>query len=267
MTNKLQDPNYLLTDQYKDDANLNARIRIHELFSANKYGFHRWAFDHLKLAPNSKILELGCGPGQLWLKNLDRIPEGVDITLTDFSPGMIEAAQRNLGDRFHFQVVDAQQIPFEDNTFDSIIANYMLYHVPDRLRALQEIRRVLKSSGRFYAATLGRDHMKEIGELVHAFDPNLPALGGQTVEPFTLENGQEQIEQFFSNVNLYLFEDALEITEPEPLVSYILSGLTTSELNDGRLDALRTHVQKALDAHNPFHVTKVSGVFETAKDK
>jgi len=263
--NKMQDPNYLLTDQYKDDTNLNARIRIHELFSTNKYGFHQWAFDHLKLLPNSKILELGCGPGQLWLKNLDRIPEGVDITLTDFSPGMIEAAQRNLGDRFHYQVADAQQIPFEDYTFDTVIANYMLYHVPDRPRALGEICRVLKPGGRFYAATLGRDHMKEIGELVRNFDPNLPALGGQTVEPFTLENGQEQIEQFFSNVNLYLFEDALEITEPEPLVSYILSGLTTSELNDERLNEFRNHIQKVLNAQNPFYVTKVSGIFEAAK--
>ena len=265
--NKMQDPNYLLTDQYKDDTNLNARIRIHELFSTNKYGFHRWAFDHLKLPLNGKILELGCGPGQLWLKNLDRIPEGVDITLTDFSPGMIEAAKRNLGDRFHFQVVDAQKIPFEDETFDCVIANYMLYHVPDRPRALGEIRRVLKPGGRFYAATLGRDHLKEIGELLHSFDPNLPALGGQTVEPFTLENGQEQIRQFFSSVNLYLFEDALEITEPEPLVSYIISGLTTSDMSGWPLSALRTHVQKALEAHNPFHVTKVSGIFEAIKAK
>ena len=262
---KMQDPNYLLTDQYKDDTNLNARIRIHELFSTNKQGFHRWAFDHLKLPANSKILELGCGPGQLWLKNLDRVPQGWDVTLTDFSPGMIEAAQRNLGDRFHFQVVDAQQIPFEDETFDCVIANYMLYHVPDRPRALSEIRRVLKPSGRFYAATLGRNHLKEIGELVHDFDPNLPALGGQTVEPFTLENGQEQIKAFFSNVSLFLFQDSLEITESEPLVSYILSGLPQGKLSGTSLSALRNHAQKALTAHNPFHVTKVSGLFEAMK--
>ncbi len=82
MTNKMQDPNYLLTDQYKDDTNLNARIRIHELYSTNKYGFHQWAFDHLKLPLDSKILELGCGPGQLWLKNLDRILQDWDITPT-----------------------------------------------------------------------------------------------------------------------------------------------------------------------------------------
>ncbi len=266
MPDKMQDPNYLLTDQYKDDTNLNARIRVHELFSTNKYGFHRWAFDKLELPPNSKVLELGCGPGQLWLKNLDRIPADWDITLTDFSPGMIEAAQRNLSDRFHFQVADAQQIPFEDDTFDAVIANYMLYHIPDRPRALGEIRRVLKPGGRFYAATLGRDHMKEIGELVHAFDSNLPALGGQTVEPFTLENGQKQIEAYFSDMNLYLFEDTLEITEPEPLVSYILSGLSETDLSGWPLSALRTHVQIALDEHNPFHVTKVSGIFEATKD-
>jgi ubiquinone/menaquinone biosynthesis C-methylase UbiE len=265
--NKMQDPNYLLTDQYKDDTNLNARIRIHELFSTNKQGFHRWAFDQLRLPPNSKILELGCGPGQLWLKNLDRIPEGWDITLTDFSPGMIDAAQRNLGDRFHYQVADAQQLPFEENTFDCVIANYMLYHVPDRPRAFSEIRRVLRPEGRFYAATLGRDHLKEIGELIRDFDPNLPALGGQTAEAFTLENGREQIEQFFPNVKVYEFDDALEVTEPEPLVSYILSGLPGGKLSGWPLSALRSHVKKALDEHNPFHVTKVSGIFEAVNHK
>ena len=265
MSNKMQDPNYLLTDQYKDDANLNARIRIHELFSTNKYGFPQWLFDQLDIPANSKILELGCGPGHLWLRNLDRIPDGWDITLTDFSPGMIEAAKRNLGDRFHYQVADAQQIPFEEGTFDAVIANYMLYHVPDRPRALQEIRRVLKPGGCFYAATLGKDHHKELGDLIRDFDPNLPALGGQTAEPFTLENGREQIEQFFSDVKLELYDDALEVTEAEPLVSYILSGLPTSELSRSRLSALRTYVQKMLDAQNPFHVTKVSGIFMATK--
>ena len=68
-----------------------------------------------------------------------RIPAGWSITLSDFSPGMLDAAWRNLvvtGRAFQFKEIDAQSIPFEDETFDAVIANHMLYHVPDRPKAI-----------------------------------------------------------------------------------------------------------------------------------
>jgi len=58
----------------------------------------QWVFDQFNLAAKSRILEVGCGPGLLWLQNVARIPEGWDITLSDFSPGMLdEAANRRPG--------------------------------------------------------------------------------------------------------------------------------------------------------------------------
>ncbi len=95
------------------------------------------------------------------------------IALSDFSPGMIEEAQHNLADAgrpFAFERIDAQAIPFADASFDMVIANHMLYHVPDRPQALAEIRRVLRPGGRLYAATGGANHLREIGELVQRFD-------------------------------------------------------------------------------------------------
>ena len=78
--------------QYHDDSNLNARSALHERFSTNPYGWHRWVFDHLTTLPVQMcILELGCGPGYLWDANRDRIPAGWDLTLTDFSAGMVDS--------------------------------------------------------------------------------------------------------------------------------------------------------------------------------
>ncbi len=94
-------------------------LTFHVLFSANKYGWHQWVFDQFDLSPKSHVLELGCGPGRLWFDNLRRIPEGWEITLSDFSSGMLQEAQQNLCDsqrRFEFEVVDAQSIPFEDES-------------------------------------------------------------------------------------------------------------------------------------------------------
>jgi hypothetical protein len=59
------DQQYLLTSQYKDSSNLQARIQIHKRFSINKYSFHRWVFDHFSIPRPARILEAGCGPGHL----------------------------------------------------------------------------------------------------------------------------------------------------------------------------------------------------------
>jgi ubiquinone/menaquinone biosynthesis C-methylase UbiE len=119
---KFTDQQYLKTDQYKDSTNLNARIEIHRRFSTNAYGWCKWVFDALmKLPENARILELGCGPGLLWKENADRIQAGWNITLSDLSPGMLDAAWRNLvvtGRAHKFEEIDAQSIPYEDETFD-----------------------------------------------------------------------------------------------------------------------------------------------------
>jgi len=119
----ISDREYLLTGQYWDASNVNAQIRLHERFSVNRYGWHRWIFDQFQLAPESRILELGCGPGSLWGQNLGRISRGWDITLSDFSSGMVQAARQNLqASRRHFEyaVVDAQSLPFGDASHDAI---------------------------------------------------------------------------------------------------------------------------------------------------
>ena len=90
---KLNDPDYLLNEQYQDAGNLNARIRLHIEFSTNKYGWFPWVFDRYDLPEKCRILELGCGPGDLWGENMHRISPGWEITLSDFSPGMLEKAQ------------------------------------------------------------------------------------------------------------------------------------------------------------------------------
>src|SRR5512138_1329879 len=166
MLTKFTDQQYLNTDQYKDSSNLNAREEIHRRFSTNPYGWFNWVFDILlKLPANTKILELGCGPAYLWRECSSRIPADWDITLSDLSPGMVDAAWKNLvvtGRAFQFKEIDAQEIPFADETFDAVIANHMLYHVPDRGKALSEIRRVLKTGGRFFATTVGENHMMQM---------------------------------------------------------------------------------------------------------
>lgn len=264
---KFTDQNYLKTDQYKDASNLNARVSIHGRFSTNPYGWFRWVFDTLvKLPADSKILELGSGPGLLWKSCMDRIPAGWKITLSDLSPGMLDAAWRNLvvtGRPFQFKEIDAQSIPFEDESFDVVIANHMLYHVPDRPKAIAEIKRVLKPGGTLIATTVGENHMKEMmGWYARV---HVSKIWDSFASPFTLENGMEQLRLYFSRVTLSRYEDNLIVTELQPLMDYLRSGLRVAELSESDLATLEVELEKELQEKGSIFITKDSGLFEAVK--
>src|SRR5690606_21133136 len=148
--------------QYKTPKNLNARIQLHQRFSTNPHRWSHWIFDLLRLTPGMTVLEVGAGPGLLWDENRHQLSAQVALTCTDQSAGMVAKAFATLGDlsHLHFGVADAQALPFAEGAFDVVIANHMLYHVPDRQQALSEIRRVLKPTGRFFAATNDTPHMQ-----------------------------------------------------------------------------------------------------------
>jgi ubiquinone/menaquinone biosynthesis C-methylase UbiE len=262
----LSDPHYVAS-QYQNADNLNTRIRFHQRFSTNPYGWQRWIFDQLDLPSRCRILELGCGPGDLWFENSDRIPAGWEVVLSDLSPGMLRQAQDRLGGNGHFRygALDAQSIPFENGSFEAVIANHMLFHVPDWDKALAEIQRVLKPDGRFYASTSGERHQQEMRLLLGRFDPRLASWGGRSSNSFTLENGPAQLSQWFGRVTLRRYEDSFVIPEAMPLVDFILSG--TLKLSPDRKDDFIEFVKGELQqCGGILYITKDSGVFEASHD-
>jgi len=269
------DQTYLRTEQYKDGSNLDARIQIHERFSTNRYGWHRWVLDQFDLPPNCDVLELGCGPGHLWLKNTHRIPYGWNITLSDFSQGMVQEAQEHLGASNHpftFVVLDAQSIPFAADCFDSVIANHMLYHVPNVQKALSEIRRVLRPGGRFYAATNGRDHLRELEELCSKFDPEgygeaHDTIGGlMTDRGFSLENGHKLLSPWFSQVDMRRYQDGLVITEVEPLLAWARSW-AQAFFPGLEFKAFLRFLEQEMITRGAIQVTKDPGIFVALREE
>ena len=263
---RFTDQQYLKNDQYKDASNLDARVLLHQRFSTNQYGWFQWVFDTLLKLPGNAILELGCGPGWLWKENASRIPTDWNITLSDLSPGMLDAAWRNLvvtGRTFQFKEIDAQSIPFEDETFDAVIANHMLYHVPDRSKAIAEIKRVLKPAGRLIATTVGENHMREMIDWYTKI--HVSKVWGSFASPFSLENGLDQLKIYFPLVTISRYEDNLEITEAEPIMAYLHSGMRVSELSEEELASLRLDLEKELKEKGKIFISKDSGLFEAIK--
>lgn len=263
----IADQDYLLGEQYRGAANLMARIELHRRFSVNTYGWQRWVFDHLDLPAVCCVLELGCGPADLWRENLHRLPAGWDITLSDLSPGMLDQARQALAAAGmaplpRFEIIDAQAIPFPDAAFDAVIANHMLYHVPDRPRALAEIRRVLKPGGRLYAATVGVGHLSELRRLVQQALPGAPG-SDPAGQAFGLENGAAQLAPWFATVERDDYQDALVVSELEPLMAHIVSSRSWLGIagDDAALEQLARGLRQRLAADGAIHIGKASGMF------
>lgn len=267
MNFRFTDRQYLTQDQYKNSSNLDARIALHQRFSTNPQGWFNWVFDTLiKLPADSKILELGCGSGGMWKECVTRIPAGWVITLTDLSDGMLDAAWRNLvplGCNFKFEQMDAQSNPYGDKTFDAVIANHMLYHVSDREKALNEIKRVLKDDGRLIATTVGNAHIQEIVQWLKRV--RIKEQPGRFSSLFTLENGQEQLQKFFSQVVMSRYVDNLEVTEIDPLIAYIRSSIDVTDLSEEKLGELKKELMADLENEGKIFITKDSGLFEALK--
>lgn len=266
---KFTDQNYLVQDQYKDSSNLDARLEIHRRFSTNSYGWFNWVFDALITLPkDAKVLELGCGTGMMWKECTDRIPAGWMVTLSDLSNGMLDAAWRNLvvtGRNFKIEQIDAQSIPYKDETFDIVIANHMIYHVPDRSKALAEINRVLKKSGHLIATTVGESHMKELTDWLQRVDNDNDF--SPFILPFTLENGKEQLEKVFSEVTLSRYEDSLQVTDVDLLIAYLRSAIRASEVSEDELAKVKIDLENELKKNGRIFISKDSGLFEALKQK
>src|SRR5207248_2913277 len=141
-------------------------------------------------------------------------------------------------------------------SFDVVIANHMLYHVADRPRAFAEIRRVLGPRGRFHAATNGQGHMRELQDLV----PDWQFAGH--VDLFGLESAPEQMEPFFTDITVECFDDALEVTEVEPVLAYIRSSNTYVGQD---LGPARETVEAAIVRDGAFRVEKHPGLVSARK--
>lgn len=245
-------------NQYKSPNNLNTRISIHSKYSVNKMGFGNWIFSNYEIRDGMNVLELGCGTGDMWKKNIDFINKCSQLIMTDLSKGMLEAAKANVGEHSNvsYQVVDIQSIPFIDNKFDVVIANMMLYHVPDLNKGLSEVRRVLKHGGKFYCATYGEHGIIEyLSNLLSDY-----GVEDNINKNFTLQNGQDLLEKKFENVQRLEYFDALEVTNIDDIVEYIYSLSCMSALSKLKKEDIKITLEQNMK-NRVLTIPKEYGMF------
>ena len=148
--------------------------------------------------PVDPILDVGCGPGDF----ADRLRTELRLRVVaaDLSPEMV---RRTRSRGVEAIVADVQNLPFADASFGCVVANWMLYHVPDVDRALAEVRRVLKPGGCLVATTKSERHLGELWKL--AGHP------GNALLPFRTENARPRLGRYFGSVRERRVEGTVEL--------------------------------------------------------
>ena len=258
----LMDMEEQLLKQYQNSENIAVRIRLHSACSTNRQGWFPWLMSQIRVGPGSKLLELGCGSGELWRYADKAALSGGSILLSDISAGMIRDAMSNLGSAgFRYAVFDCADIPYGENEFDGIIANHMLFYIKNMAGALREVCRVLMPEGSFYCSTYGEQHMKEIRLLAKEFDSRIELSEIELYKIFGIENGGEILKEHFSGVSFREYTDSLEIGDVDLLCSYIYSCHgNQNELLRGRKEEFRQFLLSRM-CGKKLSVTKEAGVF------
>lgn len=229
-------------------GNLAARIALHA-YGTNPQDWFSWLNERLPLAGD--VLEVGAGTGKLWT-HVDHVARGLSLTLTDFSAAMCEQLRAIPG--AHVQQCDATALPFPDASFDTIVANHMLYHLDDPDAGLREFARVLRPGGRLAIATNGTDHLYELDAIGPVIGRPELALDA-TQNDFTAETGPVYVARHFTGVTVERYPCDLDIPVADPILAYLVS-MADEPLTREQQAAARDFLQAKIDAHGSYRIGK-----------
>jgi len=175
------------------------------------------------LVGDADVLEVGCGTGVM-AERINALP-GVTLIATDFSERFVElTAARGVDAR----QADICYLPFDDASFDVVYAGWMLYHVRDLERALNEVRRALRPGGTFVAVTNGNDHLADL---------RIAAGGKPLITQFSSETGESVLRRRFADVRRHDLETRAVFPDHATAQAYLDSsneGLVLPPFEGGR---------------------------------
>jgi ubiquinone/menaquinone biosynthesis C-methylase UbiE len=231
---RVDDPDFVARE-YGDESRLAARRRVWNEFLDGENADDSILAAVAEVA-HDRVLEVGAGWGELAARLRDGT--GAYVVATDLSPRMAALAHaRDLPTA----VADAQALPFRDRTFGVVVANAMLYHVPDLDRGFDEIARVLTPSGRLVASTFAATHLPEVWELVEGPGVDLS---------FNAENGEETLRRHFNHVEVRPGGGTITFPSADELRTYVANTITRSHL-----------AERVPDFEGPFVTTSAFVVF------
>jgi SAM-dependent methyltransferase len=217
----------LLGGQYRTDANLAARQSVYA-FQRPRIDLPATVLSLARLEGTEIVADIGCGNGA-YLAGLSQRDHGGRAIGVDLSAGMLKAA-RGTAPGAAVLCGDAARLPLGDSCADVVLAPHMLYHVPDPMAAIAELRRVTKADGRVLVVLNGGDHLRELRDLAAGAIGS--ARADDWVERLRLDDGEEMLRSVFGAVERHDFTAELALTDSVPVAAYIRSMTPVQELPD-----------------------------------
>ena len=256
---------YLRDVQYRDSSRLAARARLHVKYGTAAVAWFPWLATQVDWPESARVLEVGCGAGWMWAEAAARLPTDLDLTLTDLSPGMVTEAVDRVGSLGRYRrtagrVADVQELPFRSGTFDVLVANYVLHHVPDAGRAVGEMARVLRPGGMAVVACVGDGHLAELRQI------RTEVFGEQWANAITgsfgASAGAHLLPSRFGRVEWRPYDDRLDCSDPDDVLAYLASTPPVEDADDDHQSRVAAAVQARFDAGGGrLRVSKDTGLF------
>ncbi|WP_040328926.1 MerR family transcriptional regulator [Clostridium ihumii] len=250
--------------QYENSENFKNRLSLHS-YNINKTPWNSWCFANIVFKNNMKVLEIGCGTGKFWSENQGNLNKDIEIVLSDYSKGMLDTTRENLinlNRNFIYNNFNAEHIPYDDDSFDIIIAQHMLYLIPNIDKALSEIKRVLKKDGTFYVTTNSCEAMKELNSLVEKFDASMGLHSNGMCERFNLENGKDILKNHFKDTDVKVLKGKIITSDVEAVVSYKSSSIKGTEILKGnKKKEFTEYIRSYVDKNGTLEITTKAGMF------
>ena len=257
--------------QFGTPEGLQKRILFHHQHTHFEENFQQWLFSHYHFNQNAKVLEIGCGDGTLWQCNKNKIPKDIEITLSDISQKMLDECYSKLNDVSQiksYEYADCFHLPYDDESFDIVIANHVFMYFENVQQALKEIYRVLKKDGILYCSTIAKDMMKERDELLKDFDSKISFNQDILYQQFGYENGKLKLSQYFKDIELFERKEVYEIIDVNLFYQFILStkGISTNfELLYKKKKQFYDFLKDYFSKHKVFYLTTHCGMFKAKK--
>ena len=259
------DQGYLRDQQYRDGANLSARASLHDRFSTATLPLWGFIASRTPWTPDARVLDCGAGTGLLWQN--EAAPRSIELTVTDLSPGMVDAATAsataNGFGNVTSRVADIQSLPFDDGTFDLVFANHMLYHVPDPALALAESARVLAPGGTLIASTNGYGHMAPLDEILGPVFGETPR---QLHDVFGIDSGEALIRAVYRTLTWHAYDNDLLVTEAAAVVDYLRSFPPGETATPQQVEAMQRQAE-GLMVDGVLRIRPRAGVFVASEPR
>jgi ubiquinone/menaquinone biosynthesis C-methylase UbiE len=255
-------------DQYSTIDNISTRISFHKNFSRSHTDLNDWLWQNYSFVKCSKILDIGCGTGTFWNSKDCSVDLLSNVTFADKSASMLLETLKNTKNLIcdkSYIIEDICSLSFRDNTFDFIICHSMLHYAEDKIKALKEIRRVIKNNGTIFISTPSSVNMNQIYKIIYDIDPNVP-ISKRQVLTFVEENAEILLHKFFRQVNKKLFCEQLIVKKPSAIIEYVKSIQVFREYKADSCfyNKLYNNIKKVISNKGEFVIDKRYALFECA---